>query len=83
MYKRDLCGILCQIVIPLTLVIFGLWLASMPSALKQSPPRHLSTGWYEGPQKVLLNNMPVDSVGDGGDVTGEEIAAMFPNATDF
>ena len=32
-YKRDICGILCQIIIPLVLVIFGLWLASMPSKI--------------------------------------------------
>ncbi len=25
-YKRDWCGLICQIVIPITLVIFGLWL---------------------------------------------------------
>ena len=45
-YKRDWCGLLCQIVIPITLVLFGLWLTSGPSKLKQSPPRQLSTGWY-------------------------------------
>ena len=45
-YKRDWCGLLCQIVIPITLVLFGLWLTSGPSKLTQSPPRHLSTGWY-------------------------------------
>ena len=83
MYKRDWCGILCQIVIPLTLVLFGLWLASMPSALQASPPRNLSTGWYEGPQRVKMNNIPVEMVGDGGDVTGEELASLFPNSTDF
>lgn len=48
-YKRDWCGLICQIIIPLILVIFGLWLASGPSKVTQSPPRHLSTGWYEGP----------------------------------
>lgn len=32
-YKRDWCGLLCQIVIPLILVLFGLWLTSGPSKL--------------------------------------------------
>ena len=32
-YKRDWCGLLCQIVIPLILVLFGLWLSSGPSKL--------------------------------------------------
>ena len=48
-YKRDWCGLLCQIVIPLILVLFGLWLTSGPSKLTQSPPRQLSTGWFPGP----------------------------------
>ena len=29
-YKRDWCGLLCQIVIPVTLVLFGLWLQAGP-----------------------------------------------------
>ena len=32
-YKRDWCGLLCQIVIPITLVLFGLWITSGPSKL--------------------------------------------------
>ena len=44
-YQRDWCGLLCQIVIPLVLVLFGLWLTSGPSKLHQSPPRPLSTGF--------------------------------------
>ena len=68
-YRRDWCGVICQIIIPIILVIFGLWLASGASSLAQSPPRHLSTGWYEGPQRMYMNTNPVDFVGDGGDVT--------------
>jgi len=34
-YKRDWCGLLCQVVIPLILVLFGLWLTSGPSKLVQ------------------------------------------------
>jgi len=45
-YKRDWCGLLCQVVIPITLVLFGLWLQAGPTKLKQSPARPLSTGFY-------------------------------------
>ena len=45
-YKRDWCGLLCQVIIPLILVLFGLWLTSGPSKLQQSPPKHMSTGWF-------------------------------------
>lgn len=33
--------------------------------------------------KVTLNSQPIEMVGDGGDLTGEDIAAYWPNATDF
>ena len=33
-YKRDWCGLLCQVVIPLVLVFFGLWLQSGPTKLQ-------------------------------------------------
>ena len=32
-YKRDWCGLICQIVIPISLVLFGLLLTSGPSKL--------------------------------------------------
>jgi len=54
MYKRDWCGLICQVVIPLTLVLFGLWLTNGPSKLHQSPPRPLSTGYFDK-QRILMN----------------------------
>ena len=81
-YKRDWCGLLCQIVIPITLVLFGLWLTSGPSKLKQSPPRHLSTGWYPYKQRILMNSNPVNMTTPGPHVTGEELFAAFPNSTE-
>ena len=80
-YKRDWCGLLCQIVIPITLVLFGLWLQAGPTNLTQSPPRPLSTGFYPYKQRVLMNSNPVNMTGDGFDVTGAELAAALPNAT--
>lgn len=32
-YKRDWCGLLCQVIIPIVLVLFGLWLQAKPSKL--------------------------------------------------
>ena len=85
-YKRDWCGLLCQIVIPITLVLFGLWLTSGPSKLTQSPPRHLSTGWYPSKQRILMNEnvvYPQNTTIEGAvDVTGPELFAMLPNGTD-
>ena len=33
-YQRDWCGFLCQIIIPLVLVVFGLWLTTGPLKMK-------------------------------------------------
>ena len=81
-YKRDWCGLLCQIVIPITLVLFGLWLQAGPTKLKQSPPRPLSTGFYPYKQRILMNRNPVNMTNDGFDVTGEELFAALPNSTE-
>lgn len=81
-YKRDWCGLLCQIVIPLTLVLFGLWLTSGPSKLTQSPPKPLSTGWYPYKQRILMSEQPWNMTGDGSDIMGSQFAAMLPNATE-
>jgi len=69
-------------VIPLVLVLFGLWLTSGPSKLSQSPPRPLSTGFYPYKQRILMNEKPVNMTDDGTDVMGSEFFAMLPNATD-
>ena len=80
-YKRDWCGLLCQVVIPITLVLFGLWLQAGPTKLKQSPARPLSTGFYPYKQRILMNSNPVNMTGDGFDISGAEFAAALPNAT--
>jgi len=81
-YKRDWCGLLCQIVIPLTLVLFGLWLTSGPSKLVQSPPKELSTGWYPYKQRILMNEQPINMADDGFDLMGSDIVKMLPNGTE-
>lgn len=32
-YKRDWCGLLCQVVIPIVFVLFGAWITSGPTKL--------------------------------------------------
>jgi len=81
-YKRDWCGLLCQIVIPLLLVLFGLWLQSAPSKLTQSPPRPLSTGFYPYKQRMLINENPIIMANDGADISGQELISKFPNSTE-
>ena len=78
-YKRDWCGILCHIFVPVILVIFGLWLTTGPSKLTQSPPRNLSTDWYPYKQRIIMNKTPVNNTATS--FNGEQIFANFPNST--
>ena len=77
-YRRDWCGLLCQIVIPLVMVVFGLLMTTRASSLIQSPPRPLSTGFYPYKQRILMNEHPANMTGDGTDgldMLGHELAA--------
>jgi len=53
-YKRDKCGLMCELVIPIFLVILGLafcevgWLTSSPAFM-------LETSAYPSPQRMLFN----------------------------
>ena len=54
-YKRDKCGLVCEILIPIILVIIGLGLLQV-GWLKDSPAFYLDTSAYPGPQRVLFNS---------------------------
>ena len=82
-YRRDICAMICQIVVPLTLVVLGLWITAGAVSIKQSDPRPLSTGWYPSPQRILMNEENVHLEGDGNDVSPKDILAKMPNSTDF
>jgi hypothetical protein len=45
-YRRDYCGLFCQVISPLILVIFGLLLTQGPVNITRSPDRPLSTDAY-------------------------------------
>ena len=54
-YKRDRCGLVCEILVPVLLVLFGLSLLQI-GWLKDSPSFYLNTSAYPGPQRVLFNS---------------------------
>ena len=53
-YKRDKCGLVCELVVPVILVIFGLGLLQI-SWLENPPAFQLTTDAYPGPQRILVN----------------------------
>ena len=79
MYRRDWCGIICEVIVPIIMVALGLRFASSASKLSQSPPRFLSTGLLPSPQRLLMNEALVNATGD--DVTPQELFALLPNSS--
>lgn len=79
MYRRDWCGIICEVIVPIVMVIIGLHFASSASKLSQSPPRFASTGNLPSPQRLLLNTNPVNITGN--DWATADIVKHLPNAT--
>lgn len=54
LYRRDACGLVCEILVPLMLVILGLGLLKV-GWLYDSPSFVLDTSAYPGPQRLLFN----------------------------
>ena len=53
-YKRDKCGLVCEIIIPIILALIGLSLLKIP-IVTDSPAFTLDTSAFPGPQRVLFN----------------------------
>ena len=79
MYRRDWCGIICEVIVPIVMVIVGLHFATGASKLSSGPPRFVSTGLLPNPQRIIINKTPVNATGD--DFTGEDLVAHLPNST--
>ena len=79
MYRRDWCGIICEVIVPIVMVIIGLQFASSASKLSQSPSRFASTGLLPNPQRLLMNSAPVNATGN--DVSSADLFAHLPNST--
>jgi ATP-binding cassette subfamily A (ABC1) protein 3 len=53
-YKRDKCGLICEIIIPILLALIGLSILKVP-IVTDSPAYYLDTSAFPGPQRVLFN----------------------------
>ena len=53
-YKRDKCGLVCEIVVPIILVLLGLGLLQIPWIV-DSDAFYLTTDAYPGPQRIVMN----------------------------
>lgn len=59
LYKRDKCGLVCELVVPVILVLIGLIVVQL-NPLNNPVAFTLDTSAYPGPQRLLYNTNPVD-----------------------
>lgn len=81
-YKRDKCGLCCEIVVPVVLVLVGLSLLQIPF-LKDSPAFTLDTSAYPSPQRLLFNNDIISTTAGGVDFTPQTLAGNLPGGSYF
>ena len=75
-YKRDFGGLICEVFIPVLLVIIGLTMLQF-GWLVDSPAFYLDTDAYPGPQRVLFNSANVEETTD--QLTPEDIYTKLPD----
>ena len=79
MYRRDWCGIICEVIVPIVMVVIGLQFATQASKLTANPPRFLSSALLPNPQRILMNSKPI--ISDADDLDLQKLSENFPNAT--
>ena len=62
-YKRDKCGLVCEILVPVILVLMGLSLLQI-SWLHDSKTVTLNTDAFPKPQRILFNDAPISTAAD-------------------
>ena len=79
-YKRDKCGLVCEILVPVILCLMGLGLLQI-GFLSNSEAFYLNTEAYPGPQRLLFNQNNVDTT-ITNQYSTETIFSNFPG-TDY
>ena len=75
-YKRDKCGLVCEIIVPVILVLMGLGLLQIPW-ITDSDSFYLTTDAYPGPQNIVMNEE--NYVSSVQEYTPEQLAKALPD----
>ena len=57
-YGRDICGLMCELIVPFLMVLMGCGFAQI-KYLKNSPPRLLEPSQFPLPQRIAMNQFDV------------------------
>lgn len=77
-YKRDKCGLCCELIVPVFLVLFGSLLTKI-DWLKPSNPRILEPSLYPEPQRLLFNENLVVGQADPNAVNPSKLYDNLPD----
>lgn len=80
-YKRDKCGLICELIIPILLTILGLCFLQVGWS-KNSPAKLLDTSAFPSPQRMLFNKDLIENTVDNY-WTPEDFAANLPGPEDY
>lgn len=80
-YKRDKCGLVCEILVPVILVLLGLSLLQI-GWLTDSPAFVLNTSAFPGPQRGLMNKNIVSN-STNPQISPEDIVAKLPDSASY
>jgi len=58
-YKRDKCGLVCEVLVPVILVLLGMSMLQI-AFITNSVAFTLGTDAFPGPQRILMNNENID-----------------------
>lgn len=77
-YKRDMSAYICELVVPLLLVIAGVVLTLTASGYTIANPRPIVPQNYPGPQRLLLNEALITDL--PGNISPQDLFSSLPDS---
>ena len=76
-YKRDMSAYICEILVPLFLVIAGVILSLTAAGYTIASPRPIIPQNYPGPQRLLLNEALITNF--PGNISPQDLFSSLPD----
>ena len=76
-YKRDVSSYICELVVPIVLVLAGVMMTIGTSGVPIAEPRPIVPQNYPGPQRILLNENLIAS--NPGNISPQDLFSSLPD----
>ena len=77
-YKRDISGYICELIVPLVLVLAGVIITLTAARVTIADPRPIVPQNYPGPQRILLNENLIAAT--PGNISPQDLFASLPDS---